>query len=293
MSATTSGRNFTSFEGKVNSAACKPAACKPFGGHLIFSGSSTLLGGLLALGLAPGVASAATIPLTGTLNTPEDLLETPLVLVNAGTVTLQTWGFGGGTNGAGHVIPSGGFDPFVAIFSGTDGSASIVNTNGGAITYGTSDDLSNYGAFIGCPPAGAVPIGRSPACGDITMSLALGAGNYIIVLTDGANIANAVFDNGTLDEGFTDLTGVVFQTCDISNNCINGSGNWALDITTPDVSAAAPEPDSILLAGIGLLLVSLPRLWSRKQRVAGRHHRAPGQFALKEVLSFAKKEIYR
>lgn len=50
-------------------------------------------------------------------------------------------------------------------------------------------------------------------CGDITMSLALAAGTYTILLSDAGYILNAIFDSpscGNLDEGFTDLTGGVF-----------------------------------------------------------------------------------
>ncbi len=115
--------------------------------------------------LVAGGAFADTVSYTGALSSPEDTFQTNVMLSSAGTLTLQTWGFGGGTNAAGTVIPSGGFDPFAGVFDSS-----------GDLIQGTSDVLSNYTSFTGCPPAGLVDIGSVPGnCGDITMSLPLAA----------------------------------------------------------------------------------------------------------------------
>jgi hypothetical protein len=180
-------------------------------------------------------------------------------------IELQTWGFGGGTNASGQVIPVGGTDPFVAIFSGTGDSATIL-TDGLGNPYGTSLVLLNYGDFQGCPPAGAPVIGGSPQCGDITMTLAsLAAGTYTVILSDGEYIANAVYDNGTLGEGFTDWTGGGF--CNLSINgvdCPNTSGAYAFDITgLPAASVPEPAPVALfgsMLLGLGALYASGGRL---------------------------------
>jgi len=209
-------------------------------------GSLVLLA--MALAAAPGAADI-TLSFTGTLASPDTIAEFMIVLPVAGTVTLQTYGFGGGTNAANKVIPPGGTDPFLAIFSGTGSTATIV-TDASANPYGTSLDITNYASFVGCGPAGAPVIGGSPVCGDITMSPTLGAGIYTIVLSDGQNFANAIFDNGTLDEGFTDLTGGNF--CNLSINgvdCPNTSGAYALDVTAPDGTTVVPEPSAAALLG--------------------------------------------
>ncbi len=149
---------------------------------------------------------AATVSYTGTLATPENIFTQVITVPVAGTVTLQTWGFGGGTNAAGTVIGAGGFDPLVGFFSGTGAGAQIVDA--------TSDILTNYGSYTGCPPAGTVTIGAFAGnCGDVTMKFAVAPGMYTVILADGDYIPQAVYDNGTLGEGYVDFTGGSFQTC--------------------------------------------------------------------------------
>src|SRR5580704_9063053 len=63
---------------------------------------------------------------TGDLSTPQSILEATFTLPASDTVTFQAWGFGGGTNAAGAVIPAGGFDPLIALFSGFGPTATIV-----------------------------------------------------------------------------------------------------------------------------------------------------------------------
>jgi hypothetical protein len=196
-------------------------------------------------------------------------VEKTFTLSSAATIGLQTWGFGGGTNAAGTVISPGGTDPFLAIFFGTGGSATIL-TDGMGNPYGASLDLSNYGNpnFLGCPPAGAPVIGGSPQCGDISMTLpSLAAGTYTVVLSDGEYQANAVFDNGTLGEGFADFTGGGFCNVDINGvACPNTSGAYAFDITGLPGVAPVPEPDSGVLAITALLGSALLAKSFRKRR---------------------------
>jgi hypothetical protein len=203
---------------------------------------------LVAGYVAIQAASGATISYSGTLASSSDTSATITVnLASGGNLALQTWGFGGGTNAASFVIPAGGFDPFIGVFAGTGSTATFID--------GTSDDLSNYGAFQGCPPAGTVDIGGA-VCGDVTMLFSLAAGTYTVLLTDGAYVPTAVFEtDGTLGDGFTDLTGGVFQTCN-GTDCITPTANWALDITSPDAAVSAPEPGGLWVCGAGLILLT-------------------------------------
>jgi len=202
----------------------------------------------------------------GTLASSSDVFTTTLTLASAGNVLLQTYGFGGGVNGQGTGIAAGGTDPFLAIFAGTGDGATML-TDALENPFGTSLDITNFDSFAGCPPAGAPSIGGSAVCGDIQMNLGvLAAGSYTIVLSDGQYIANAVFDNGTLGEGFSDLTGGVF--CNLAINgadCPNTSGNYALDVTTT-TSVVTPEPATMLLVGSAMLL----GCWKGRKRATRR-----------------------
>jgi hypothetical protein len=194
-------------------------------------------------------ASAGTVSYTGTLASFDDAsTQITVNLASAGNLDLQTWGFGGGTNAAGAVIPAGGFDPFIGVFAGTGSGATFID--------GTSDTLSNFGSFQGCPPAGTVDIGGS-VCGDITLSFSLAAGTYTVLLTDGNYTPAAVFGiGGTLGDGFFDFTGGALQTCN-GDTCITPTANWALDVTTPDSTASTPEPGGAGICGLGLAMLAL------------------------------------
>ena len=207
----------------------------------------------LAVCVAGGGAAhgyADTISYTGTLANSEDSFTATVSVADGGTVTLQTYGFGGGVNGAGTMIAAGGFDPFVGLFSGAGDGALFVD--------GTSDILTNY--TPGCPPAGTVMLGGSATCGDVNMQFTgLAAGTYTVLLSDGENIPFATFEGpgGTLGDGFVDFTAGVFQTCDTNGDCNSDTANWALDVTTPGSSGTTPpvpEPPTAELVGVGIAM---------------------------------------
>jgi hypothetical protein len=216
---------------------------------------------LIALAFGGTVAHADITSYTGTLSSPEDTVEFVLTLAAAGTVTFQTWGFGGGTNAAGQIIPAGGFDPLIALFNGPPETATIyVDSSGNPLA--DADNLDNAPwSFVGkCPPAGTVAIGANNDCGDDFMQLGLAAGTYTLLLSDANYVPYAVNPgppvSSLLSDGFADLTGLVFQTCDPSANaCITPNGNYAVDITAPPGStvSAVPEPSAVVLLGTFLL----------------------------------------
>jgi hypothetical protein len=207
---------------------------------------------ILAVCALPVIARGSALSFTGTLATPESVFETTFTTPSSGTVTFQTWGFGGGTNAAGQAIPSGGFDSLIALFSGPAATATMY-TDGSGNPLADADNLLNPPwSFVGnCPPAGTVAIGSDNDCGDDFMQVVLAPGTYTLVLTDANDIPNAIYDNGALSEGFTDLTAGVFQTCDpVSNACITPNGNYAVDITS--TSGFTPEPGALWLMAAGL-----------------------------------------
>jgi len=187
----------------------------------------------------------------GTLASPEDFFSMTLTIPSDTDVTLQTYGFGGGTNQAETPIDPGGTDPFVGLFLGTGNGATFIN--------GTSLDLSNYSSFIGCPPANSVSNFGGTTCGDVTMLFpSLAAGTYTVLLSDGQFIPLAAAGGGTtLGDGFLDLTGGQFcNIADFTNgvetDCPNTSGAYALDIITNSSSPTVAEPSSMLLLTAGL-----------------------------------------
>src|ERR1700735_2872417 len=206
---------------------------------------------IAVLAMSANVARADGTSFVGTLTSPLDFFTTTLTLASTSDVTLQTYGFGGGTNQAGTLIAPGGTDPFVGLFFGTGDGATFIN--------GTSLDLTNYSSFVGCPPANSVSNFGGTTCGDITMLFSsLAAGTYTVLLSDGQFIPNAAVGAGsTLGDGFLDLTGGQF--CNIADfadgetDCPNTSGAYALDVITSPSATPMPAPSGLLLLATGLL----------------------------------------
>jgi hypothetical protein len=161
------------------------------------SGRSAAVLKILALSVLPVIASGSSVSFTGTLATPESVFETTFSVPSSGTVAFQTWGFGGGTNAGGQVVPSGGFDPLIALFSGPVTTATI-SVDGSGNPLADADNLLNPPwSYVGnCPPAGTVAIGSDNDCGDDFMQVVLAAGTYTLPLTDANYIPNAIYDNG-------------------------------------------------------------------------------------------------
>jgi hypothetical protein len=221
----------------------------------------SIVPGIVVACLLSATAGATTIyySSTGTLANPTTDAELTIVLPIPDTVNIQTWGFGGGTNANGVVISAGGFDPLIALFSGPDVPAAFIATDGSGDPLADSDTLFNPPfSFVGnCPPAATVVIGPSNVCGDVFMQVSLAAGTYTLLVSDANYVPNAVYDNGTLSEGFNDLTGGgPFQTCttDPGTPCIFPNGNYAVDVVSA-VSNAAPEPGTVALFGAGLAVL--------------------------------------
>jgi hypothetical protein len=189
---------------------------------------------IAALALAAQAsAGPTTTSYVGTLADPQDAALIEFTVAVAGTVNFQTWGFGGGVNGAGTSIAAGGFDPYLSLFSGTGAGATFLASN-------------EDGA---CPPGNTV----SGLCRDSTLSQLLAAGDYTLAVTLTGNMSFAEnLGSGTLGDGFIGVF-----TPDFFNNELQVmlTGDYAVDITTDAASTTGtvPEPQGLTLMVAALL----------------------------------------
>jgi len=172
---------------------------------------------------------ASTISLTGNLN-PDDANDVFLYQFTTTTtsdLSFQSWGYDGGTNAAGHVIPAGGFDPYLTVFLGSGPTATFLQSN---------DD----GCFTCADPA-------------LTL-LGQPGGTYTVALTAFDNFSFAENSGGfyTLGDGFIGLGNYY----DVRTDTVR-SNAFALDITSSAGFAPAPEPGtvSLLAAGAALMFI--------------------------------------
>jgi hypothetical protein len=163
-------------------------------------------------------ASAADYSYTGTLTDPSQVLLFNFTVASNSNVTLRTYSYAGGTNAAGQVIGSGGFDPILTLF---DGSGDIIDDNDDGGSNVPADGGSHYDTFL---------------------QALLTPGNYTVSVQAYSNFANGP----NLSDGFE------------GDGDFNGRSNaWAFDVLNVDaatqVGGAVPEPSTwaMMLLGFG------------------------------------------
>jgi len=188
-----------------------------------------------AAALIMPLAHASSLSYVGALDAqnPNDVFLVSFTLAAESAIKIQTWSFGGGTNAAGSVIASGGFDPYVSLFSGDGAGATFLASN---------DDGQ-------CPPGQS-----APACADSTLITGLlAAGTYTLALTTPFNFSFAEnYGSGTLGDGFIGLA-ASFDDGSCAATCTSA---YAVDVSD---SAPVPEPPTWLLLGIGAGMLGLAR----------------------------------
>jgi hypothetical protein len=193
----------------------------------------------------PGLATAGTISSTGVFETDDQMWQLTFTLSSASTVTIQSWAYGGGTNGAGTVIPQGGFATNIALFD----------------TLGLQNLIDQDSAAGGCGPRNINSSTGNCLDGFFSTTI-LAAGDYLLVLTEAGNPAfGPTFADGFAETGAGDFTGGPFF--DPFFNQMNG--NWAVDVSADGlvVGSDAPEPATALM---GLLIVPALAIVARRRR---------------------------
>jgi hypothetical protein len=180
----------------------------------------------------------------------DDVVQTfDFNVTTPGLVTLQTFGYAGGVNGAGTTIAAGGFDPVLTLFDGS-GDFLVMNDDGPCGTVGMDPTTLN--------------------CFDSYISLDLTTGAYTLALTEndnlpiGPTLADSFSQVGNGDFTCPEFLGRPGAFCDASPSQRDSA--WALDITTPGANPV-PEPSSdvLVLSGISLFFVLRTKLkdWRR------------------------------
>ncbi len=174
----------------------------------------------LAAALLASTAQAADFSYTGTFVADNGKAGYTFTLASAGTVTLTSLGYAGGTNLAGQSILAGGFDPVFTIYDST------------GFAIADADDSATK---------------------DPVYSALLAAGSYTVFLTQYNNFGPASLEGQYFAfDGQPNFRG---GFVDFDGNQRNGS--WALDISGVDsvITASVPEPATwgLMIVGFGLV----------------------------------------
>jgi len=201
---------------------------------------SLFMNNLKSLGLAALLFTAIVLPvsgsplsITGNFANDNNVVLIPFTISETVFVTFQTFGYGGGVNGAGQVILPGGFEPMLQLFDSPSGAV-----NGGSILPGP--DIG------GCGPRNPDP-NRLNFCFDAYAQVLLTAGDYILALTQSPNSTAG----SNLSAGFIFDGDPSFASGFVGTFGFQGDSHYALDVTL------SPEPGAALLIAPALLLIGV------------------------------------
>lgn len=212
-------------------------------------------------------AQAATFSFTGTFTHDTDvaLFEFTLAQPTAG-VALRTFGYAGGTNGAGTLIPAGGVEPVLSLFM-ADGTGMNPGQSGPCGGVLPADPTTGACADVDYQTERSFPAGEW-AAGTYTVALSSFANPAVGNLGDGffAEVVLGIpspgdFTCGPAYQGSAASDG---SFCDEYVPGTHRTGRWALDIIGVDSAvqtqpAPVPLPASFASYALALALGALVR----------------------------------
>src|ERR1019366_8122768 len=180
--------------------------------------TSVLRGLVWVVWLSVGVAYAGNVSFTGAF-TADDQVETFQFTALTATFTAQTWSYAGGTNAAATLIPAGGFDPVLSLFSAT----------GGLLPSSPLKAENNDGAGVATDLSSGLALDSLLSFGSLTPG-----GTYVLVLSENDNLPNGpTYGNGFSQTGNGNFTATEFGCSASSPFCDWGvdqrDGHWAVD----------------------------------------------------------------
>src|SRR4051794_14483273 len=84
---------------------------------------------ILAITLASAFCSAADFSFSGTFTGVNQVQNITFTVGSGSTVVIRSFGYAGGTNSTGTLIPAGGFDPVLFLFEGSGSAATLIDRN--------------------------------------------------------------------------------------------------------------------------------------------------------------------
>lgn len=196
--------------------------------------------------LATSSSRADSISVTGAFAVDNDVYTQVFSVTAPSSITIESFGYAGGTNAAGATIASGGFDTILTLFR-ADGA--FISRN---------DDN---------PSGASDPVTGTAYDSKIVINFAL-AGTYYATISQYNNVPFGPFSgdpvsrtdsNFTLDYAPVGSSGYFWDA-----NSIERTGNFAFDIVT--TTLPVPEPGSLALLGMGGLGLGIAGLVRRRNR---------------------------
>lgn len=182
---------------------------------------------------------------SGTFTEDDDVALIQFSISANNLVTVESFGYAGGTAGNGTMVPEGGFAPNAILFDSSGNE--IVSDNGGHCAVTGHDSVTNN-------------------CDDPYFQENLSAGTYTLAIVEWDNTTT----DGYLPDGFTQdgkpgftcaEGGLTGNFCDVTTaTYVQRDGDYAVQISAANLT---PEPSTFLLTTLAGALLIASRLRRR------------------------------